>query len=162
MTEEIKKTITQFINNIPVVCENINFSVDEKTGSIWCALSTKDSSLLIGYRGETLSALNTIARKIIEKQHGEDTPTLMIDINDYHKKKVENIKTTAHVMAERARFFKNNISLDPMNSFERRVVHEFISGTKDLKTRSEGFGPTRHIVIEYITSPAVDDGLSGI
>ena len=58
------------------------------------------------------------------------------------KKRVDNVKAVAHMMSERARYFKSNIEVDPMSAFERRVVHEFLSNATDLKTESVGFGPT--------------------
>ena len=61
----------------------------------------------------------------------------------------DNLKTIAHMMAERARYFKSNIELDPMPAFERRIVHIFLETGKDLKTDSEGYGPTRNVVIKY-------------
>ena len=54
------------------------------------------------------------------------------------------------MMAERARYFKSNIEVDPMSAFERRVVHEFLAGETDLKTESTGYGPTRRVVIKYL------------
>ena len=49
------------------------------------------------------------------------------------KKRVDNVKAVAHMMSERARYFKSNIEVDPMSAFERRVVHEFLSNATDLK-----------------------------
>ena len=75
---------------------------------------------------------------------------ILIDINDFQKKRIENIQAIAHMMAERARYFKSNIEVDPMSSFERRIIHEFLSNEIDLKTESSGFGPSRRVVIKYI------------
>ena len=54
------------------------------------------------------------------------------------------------MMAERARYFKNDIEIDPMPSYERRIIHMFLEGANDIKTESEGYGPTRRVVIKYI------------
>jgi len=54
------------------------------------------------------------------------------------------------MMAERARYFKSNIEIDPMPAFERRIIHMFLEGIKDIKTESEGYGPTRRVVIKYV------------
>ena len=53
-------------------------------------------------------------------------------------------------MSERARYFKSNVEVDPMSSFERRIVHEFLATASDLKTESIGFGPSRRVVIKYV------------
>ncbi|MGH7249994.1 MAG: R3H domain-containing nucleic acid-binding protein, partial [Minisyncoccia bacterium] len=59
------------------------------------------------------------------------------------------IRAVAHMMSERARYFKSNIEVDPMSAFERRVVHEFLSDATDLKTESVGIGRDRRVVIKY-------------
>lgn len=108
--------------------------------------------------GEALNAINHLARRIIETKTPA-SPTLelrqeglgiLIDINGYQKKRIENIHAIAHMMAERARYFKSNIEVDPMSAFDRRIVHEFLSDSADLKTESVGFGPSRRVVIKYI------------
>jgi predicted RNA-binding protein Jag len=55
----------------------------------------------------------------------------------------------AHIMAERARYFKSNVEIDPMNPFERRIIHEFLADEKDLKTESTGLGLSSRVVIKY-------------
>ena len=54
------------------------------------------------------------------------------------------------MMSERARYFKSNMEVDPMSAFERRVVHEFLSESSDLKTESMGIGRDRRVVIKYV------------
>ena len=87
----------------------------------------------------------------MEKKIGEeDSNNVFIDVNSYQKKRFDNLKTIAHMMAERARYFKSNIEIDPMPAYERRIVHMFLEGAKDLKTESEGTGPNRRVVIKYV------------
>lgn len=76
---------------------------------------------------------------------------VLVDINDQTKKRIESIRTTAHMMAERARYFKSSIDVDPMPAFERRIMHEFLSQTKDIKTESVGEGKARHMVVKYVS-----------
>lgn len=75
---------------------------------------------------------------------------ILIDINGFQKKHVENIRAIAHMMGERARYFKSSIEVNPMSAFERRIVHEFLSNATDLKTESMGIGHTRRVVIKYV------------
>ena len=65
---------------------------------------------------------------------------------------IENVRAIAHMMSERARYFKSNIEVDPMSSFDRRIVHEFLSDATDLKTESQGEGYSRRVVIKYVGS----------
>jgi len=147
--EEVKHTIEELIRKTGFSIEEIKFC--EETEGLWCTIRTTESSLMIGHDGETLSALNHLVYRIIENKKGE-MPPIFVDVNDYHKKKIENLKTKAHLLAERARFFKSNIEVEPMPARERRIIHQYLSGQPDIKTESIGTGRNRHIVIKYIPS----------
>jgi len=145
----IKKIIEDIFTHTACTLTKCEFS--EEKGMLWCMIDTPDSRFLIGRDGETLRSLNHLVRKMIEKTSGEDTATgVFIDINGYQKKRFDSLKTIAHMMAERARYFKSNIEVDPMPAYERRIIHMFLEGSPDIKTESEGFGPTRRVVIKYI------------
>ncbi len=149
--DKIKETVEQIFKNTACTISKVEFVEDNEM--LWCMIETPDSHFMIGRDGETLRSLNHIIKKIIEKdfvQTEEKEPTIFIDINGYQKKHFDNLKTIAHMMAERARYFKSSIELDPMPAFERRIIHMFLENTKDLKTESEGYGPARKVVIKYI------------
>lgn len=147
--ENIKKIIEEIFRYTGCTLSSCEF-LDED-GMSWCMIETPDSRFMIGREGETLRSLNHIIRKMVEKNSEDDSlKKLFIDINGYQKKKVENLKNIAHMMAERARYFKNNIDIDPMPAYERRIIHMFLEGSKDIMTESEGYGNKRHIVIKYI------------
>ena len=152
--DEIKKIIENIFNYINCSiskCEFIN-----ENGMLWCTIETPDSRLVIGRDGETLKSLNHIIKKIIEKKDGEEqSSSIFIDVNGYQKKHFDNLKNIAHMMAERARYFKSNIEIDPMPAYDRRIVHMFLEGAKDLKTESEGSGPNRRVIIKYISENAI-------
>lgn len=146
MSQEIQNYIEQLIRTLGFSFESIDFDVTD-TGTRIFRLKTNDSRDLIGRDGETLQSLNHLLKRFVEK-NGQDQHVLL-DINDYHEKKIEKIKVVAHMMAERARFFKSSVELDPMNAFERHVVHEYIQNQDDLETESTGFGKERRVVIKY-------------
>ena len=150
MDKDVIKTIMeQIFNHTGCTFSKCEFS--DEDGMLWCMVETPDSRFMIGREGETLRSLNHLVRKMIEKNLGEEsTQKLFVDINGYQKKRFENLKNIAHMMAERARYFKSNIEIDPMPAYERRIVHMFLEGSKDIKTESEGYGPTRRVVIKYI------------
>jgi len=148
-TDAIKTIVEQIFTQTGCTISKCEF-IDE-SGMLWCMIDTPDSRFMIGRDGETLRSLNHIVRKILEKTNNEEiTNKVFIDINAYQKKKFDNLKTIAHMMAERARYFKSNIEVDPMPAFDRRIIHMFLEGAKDLKTESEGVGPNRRVVIKYI------------
>jgi spoIIIJ-associated protein len=151
MSETIKKIIEDVLRSGNFPYEEITFHSPEIEDIVWYQVRSNDSHALIGKNGETLSALNHLVKKIVDKNKGENDPAadFFIDVNDFQKKKVDNIKTVAHMMAERARFFKSSVQVDPMSPFERKIMHAFLAKHSDIKTQSEGVGPNRHIVITY-------------
>lgn len=154
--DKIKEVIEQIFKHTSCVISKLEFSDDN--GMLWCMIETPDSGFIIGRDGETLRSLNHLVQKIVEKNLpiGEDReergPSVFIDVNGYQKKRFENLKNIAHMMAERARYFKSNIEIDPMPAYERKIIHMFLEGAKDIKTESEGYGPTRRVVIKYVDS----------
>ena len=117
---------------------------------LWCSISTPDSRFLIGRDGEALRSLNHLVRKMLEGGVTEqESQNLMIDINGYQKQRIDTLKATAHMLAERAKYFKSNIEADPMPAYERRIIHTFLEDVKGIVTESTGTGPNRRIVIKY-------------
>jgi spoIIIJ-associated protein len=145
----IKQTVEQIFKQTGCTISNCEFSNDNNM--LWCMIETPDSRFMIGRDGETLRSLNHLVRKMVEKNlTEEESSKIFLDINGYQKKRYESLKNVAHMMAERARYFKSNIEIDPMPAYERRIVHMFLEGIKDIKTESEGYGPNRRVVIKYV------------
>ena len=158
---EIKNLIKELIEKTTIHLSDIIVAEENSPSSgktIWFSVQVDEPHFFLGREGEALFALNHIVRRIIEPRTsiGDTEPEnkkdfeISIDINDFQKKRIENIRAIAHMMAERARYFKANVEIDPMSSFERRIVHEFLSEATDLKTESEGTGRTRRVVIKYL------------
>jgi len=148
--ENIKRTIEELIAKTGFDVDDLNFC-DEVEG-LWCQIKTPDSGSMIGPDGETLSAINHLVYRIIENKKIENPPMVFVDVNGYKKHKIENLKTKAHMMAERARFFKSNIEIEPMPAGERRIIHQYLDGKPDIKTESTGVGKSRRIIIKYIAN----------
>jgi hypothetical protein len=62
----------------------------------------------------------------------------------------DSVKAVAHMMAERAKFFKTNIEMDPMSAYERRIIHSFLQNVPEVTTESKGEGADRRVVIKYV------------
>ncbi len=151
--EEIKNLIKELIEKLTIQTNKIEVTED-KGNTTWFSLEVSEPHFFLNKEGEALHALSHVVRRMIENQEAEGSEgkegSILIDINDFQKKKVEAVRAIAHMMGERARYFKSNIEVDPMSAFERRIVHEFLADAEDLKTESAGFGPGRHVVIKYI------------
>lgn len=164
---EMQNLIKELIEKTTIPVTSISID-DEKPTSFnlndgkttWFAVEVNQPHYFWDRGGEALFAINHLARKMIENKISP-TPTpsvgekqsglgVLIDINGFQRKHIENIHAVAHMMAERARYFKSNIEIDPMSAFERRIIHEFLSNATDLKTESQGEGLSRRVVIKYV------------
>jgi len=163
---EIQNLIKELIERTTIPVKEITTfekggsSLENGSKTTWFSVELEHPHYFTGRGGEALFALNHLVKKIIEAKmianneiDAENQMTnnaILIDINDFQKKRIENIHAIAHMMAERARYFKSNIEVDPMPAFERRIVHEFLAEATDLKTESTGEGLSRRVVIKYL------------
>lgn len=174
-TSEMQNLIKELIERTTISVNKISTDEDKPSTfkskndkTTWFSVEVGQPHFFWEHGGEGLFAINHLARRIIETKTSP-TPRLgespkqgvgvggkqeglgiLIDINGFQKKRVENIHAIAYMMAERARYFKSNIEIDPMSAFDRRIVHEFLSDATDLKTESQGEGLSRRVVIKYI------------
>jgi predicted RNA-binding protein Jag len=161
---EIQNLIKELIEKTTVKLNNISVTEDGPK-NMWVSVEVSEPHFFIGRDGEGLHALNHLVHRIIEAKNphmsdlGESPKSdmwqqhglgIVVDINGFQKKHIDNVRAIAHMMSERARYFKSNIEVDPMSAFERRIVHEFLSDATDLKTESVGMGNARRVVIKYI------------
>lgn len=148
-SEEIKKILEGILSRMSVSWNSIEFFAGGEDGIGRFLVKTNEPEILIGREGVTLLAINHLVRKMTDRNADEAEASFMVDVNDYQKKKLEDLKQKARMMAERARFFKSSVELEPMSSYERMIVHSFLAPYADVSTESIGQGPTRHIVIRY-------------
>jgi spoIIIJ-associated protein len=158
---EIQNLIKELVEKTTIKLNGIEITEDNPKNILF-SLEVSEPHFFISRDAEGLYALNHLVHRIIENKDptlrppfdkgtvGEGSVQILIDINGFQKKRIENIRAVAHMMSERARYFKSNIEVDPMSAFERRIVHEFLSDATDLKTESVGFGSSRRVVIKYI------------
>jgi spoIIIJ-associated protein len=148
----LKNFIKEFIEKTSFEVKDIVLN-EEADKNIVFSLEIEKSHLFTNKNGEALKSLNYIMKRILEKQDDSFSDvSVLLDIDNFHKKNNDSIKAIAHMMAERARYFKSKIELDPMSAFERRIVHEFLSEAEDIETESVGEGRDRKIVIKYVGS----------
>ena len=151
--EKIQTHIHGLLGVLGYTEADVAVSYDDKNHTLWFSITSPQTRALLARDAEALSALNHLATKMTEqlmRTVDPKHPRVLIDANDFQKRKIENLRTIAHMMAERARYFKSSVAVDPMAPHERRIVHEFLSAMPDMKTESVGEGANRHIVITYI------------
>jgi spoIIIJ-associated protein len=105
---------------------------------------------LIGHRGETLDALQLLTSLVVNHQNGEEEGEyykIQLDVGGYRKKREKTLESLAARLAEKALSTGRNIALDPMNSYERRIVHTALANVDGISTYSEGEDPERRVII---------------
>jgi predicted RNA-binding protein Jag len=149
--EFIKKTIEEILSKLSIEFE-LETSEDKDINAICFLIKTKDPRLLIGYKGANLLALNHIIKRIVDKKFNDEKKRVyfILDVNNYQKNKIEEIKSSANILAERARYFKSNVEMKPLPSSGRMVVHALFTNSNDFETESCGEGEKRRVVIKYI------------
>jgi spoIIIJ-associated protein len=157
MTERIKQLTEDFLKATTLPIHELVSSFDEDNNIFWFSIRTTQQGVFFGRGGETLESLNHLVRRLVEKEYPEilRTATIVIDVNGEEKRRIDNLKTLAHMMAERARFFKSSITLDPMPAHDRKIIHSFLANSKDVKTESEGTARDRRVVIRYIETDSI-------
>jgi len=124
--------------------------VDEIDGARF-TIRTRSTNALIGNNGQNLSSFSHIIKKIAEvnlrKGGIKDPVQFSVDVNDYQLKKSEELKSLAKMNAQRVRYFKKEVVLPNMNSYERRIIHTTLAEYPDIKTESVGEGEGRKIII---------------
>ena len=150
----ITETISELISKIDNEANfNIEITDDNVIKTTQFKIKTDNAKLLIGQNGESLSAINHLLKKIIERKTRDTEDShfhFMLDVNDYNAKKIDDIKNKALLLADRARSCKTEVRMDPMSSYERMVVHSALADAKDIETVSFGDGGKRHVVIRCI------------
>jgi len=120
-------------------------AVDDKTTRI--EITCSDSALLIGKKGKNLEALQYLVT-IISNKAGVDRLRFVLDAEGYRGRRKESLTTLAKKVAEDVRKTGRPVSLEPMNSFERRIVHMFLENDQEVMTESTGRGEDRRVVIK--------------
>lgn len=146
----IKEALEAILKHLAITVTELSIDTNEKTNSTRFLVSTPDSALMIGDHGDRLMALNHIMKRMLEKRFGNVEGGFMIDVNDYRKKQLDDLRAKAHMLAERARYFKSSVEMDPMSSYDRMIIHSEFSDVPDITTESTGGGKGRRIILRYV------------
>lgn len=127
---------------------NINAQVDTELteDGIFANISGEKMSVVIGRRGKTLDALQYLTNLVINRNR-EEYIHLVLDCENYRAKRKDSLEKLAHRMADKAKRQRRDIILNPMNSYERRIVHSALQKDEEVSTRSEGRDPYRKVII---------------
>ena len=126
------------------VAVEVRYQEDEKTMDI--ELSGEEMGVLIGKRGQTLDSLQYIVSLVVNKEI-ENYVRVKVDTENYRQRRRETLENLAKNIAYKVKKTKRPVSLEPMNPFERRIIHSTLQGDKMVSTHSEGEEPFRRVVV---------------
>ena len=146
--EDVINHIKDLIKEI-IVCMGltVNMEVKKREETLSITLYTSNNAVLIGKDAKTLDALNTIIKQSIFKDLGVNYK-FILDIGEYKQKKEWNLEKMAKQIAREVAKTKVEAKLDPMNSYERRIIHNVLGQNKKVYTESTGEEPNRYVVIK--------------
>jgi spoIIIJ-associated protein len=141
--EEAKKFLLEVSQNMGV---DAQVEVIKEGKQVQFILTGEKIALLIGKRGQTLNSLQYLTQLVLNRT-SEQYVTVMLDAEDYRKRRIETLTQLAERLALKAIKTGQNVALEPMPSYERKVIHTALVENKKIKTYSDGTEPHRHIVI---------------
>lgn len=145
----IDENVVEFLSSIFDAMKmevEILVAVNEEEHIIEVELKGDDMGILIGKRGQTLDSLQYLTNLAINK-HSDQYYKVKIDTEDYRKRRKETLENLAKNIAYKVKRTKRPVSLEPMNPFERRIIHSALQNDRYVTTHSEGDEPYRHVVV---------------
>lgn len=142
--EETQVYLSQMIANMNVEAE---IKMDVVGNHVNFELSGDNIAVLIGKRGQTLNALQYLLHLAINKD-GKQFYTVSLDAEGYRQRRKDTLESLAGKMADKAVRLNKKVALEPMPSFERKIIHSALQSNKNIHTYSDGVEPHRHIVIK--------------
>lgn len=143
--DEVREFLTSVFNAMKMQVEiEINKNEDERFLDV--ELKGDDMGVLIGKRGQTLDSLQYLTSLAINK-HSDVYYKVKIDTEDYRKRRRDTLENLARNIAYKVKRTKRPVSLEPMNPYERRIIHSALQNDKYVTTHSEGEEPFRRVVV---------------
>lgn len=124
----------------------VDIKYDEENKNLNIDLSGDEMGILIGKRGQTLDSLQYLVSLVVNKG-SEEYIRVKVDTEDYRKRRKETLENLAKNIAYKVKRTKRSVSLEPMNPYERRVIHSALQNDKYVTTHSEGEEPFRRVVV---------------
>lgn len=143
---ELEKFISEFLYRID---ESFKYEISSDSSSITINVTGEKSGTLIGYRGDTLNSLQNILNAIANK-NTKSKVRVFLNIDNYKEKREKSLEDLAIKVSKTVLRNNKSITLEPMNSYERKIIHSKLQDVKNISTHSIGEEPNRRIVIEKV------------
>jgi spoIIIJ-associated protein len=142
-SDQVRKLVAELLDRMGVKCQ---VSARESSESIVVDISGRDLGMLIGWRGETLRALQTMTNLLASRHIGPER-RVIVDVEKYRQRRENTVREIAFRAARQVKMTGDPITLDAMQPFERRAIHLALSDDPDVETGSIGDEPERRVVV---------------
>jgi spoIIIJ-associated protein len=142
-----RRVLQRIVDSITADAE---ISAEEESGRIFLKVSGGNAALLIGKKGQTLEAIQSLVEKIINKHHNtnhNDKIRIQVDVEGYLETRKTNLEKLALRLADKSKRISKPISLGQMSAYDRRIVHMALKSDPGIRTKSRGEGYMRKLVI---------------
>ena len=144
---EIRRFLTGLLERMGVTAD-IEISPREN-GGVNVNLSGSGMGAIIGRRGETLDAIQQLTNYSINRGSEKNRVRVQVDAENYREKREESLERLAQKVAGKVVKYRRNVTLEPMNAYERHVIHTALQDTQYITTFSIGTEPNRRVVVSY-------------
>ena len=141
---KVKEILDEFFK---ITNEDIKYNVEKVNNQIILTLTGDNISHLIGYKGKTIEAFQSLLNSMLQRED-EEYAKVFVEMNDYKKQKEAKLKKFANKMANNVIKFRRPIKLEPMSAYERLIIHQELAKRGDVETESIGEEPRRRVVIK--------------
>lgn len=146
LKDNLQKFLTDVLDKMEMPAK-VSVSIDDNERSIDIDLEGETGDI-IGKRGQTLDALQYLA-SIVANREKEEYYRLKLDTKNYRERRAKTLENLAKNVAAKVKKTKKKIVLEPMNPYERRIIHAYLQSDKQVATKSEGEEPNRRVVVYY-------------
>lgn len=147
--EKVSKSCKDFLDNMFQAMGmevRVDVTVDTSEGLVSIELSGEEMGLLIGKRGQTLDSIQYLVSIVVNKENDKYL-RVKVDTENYRERRKETLESLAKNIAYKVKRSRRSVALEPMNPYERRIIHSALQGDKYVATRSEGEEPFRHVIV---------------
>ena len=127
---------------------NITYQYNEEDNALEMEFTGDEMGVLIGKRGQTLDSLQYLTSLVVNRS-GEHYIRVKLDTENYRLRRKETLESLAKNIAYKVKRTRKSVSLEPMNPYERRIIHSILQSDNFVMTKSEGEEPYRHVVVFY-------------
>lgn len=145
VTDKAKDFLNEVFDAMKMVVV-VDVKYDEENRNLNVDLSGDEMGVLIGKRGQTLDSIQYLLSLVVNKET-EEYIRVKVDTEDYRKRRKETLENLAKNIAYKVKRTKRSVSLEPMNPYERRIIHSALQNDKYVTTHSEGDEPFRRVVV---------------